>query len=105
MAIHLSRRRPRFFDLPWACLILTVIIAVHVVASAALAAEPGRVSRSNDPGTAVAILDDDLPGFDRELVKMLVAELRKTGFEVTTLVSSAGVRSEHAVASFNSFST
>ena len=85
MTIHFSRRRPRLFDLPWACLILTVIVCVQVVASATLAAEPGRVFRSDDQGTSVAVLDDDLPGFDRELVKMLVGELRKTGCEVTTL--------------------
>ena len=85
MAIHFSRRRPRLFDLPWACLILTVIVCVHVVASATLATEPGRVSRPNDQDTSVAVLDDDLPGFDREFVKVLVGELRKTGCEVTML--------------------
>ena len=41
-----------------------------------------------DPRISVAILDDDLPGFDRAFVKRLAAELTEAGCDVATLSAS-----------------
>lgn len=78
----------RFIDCSPARRMLAVVAVVLIACSSARAAEPAVASQPRDPHITVAVLDDDLPDFDRAFVQRLSDELRKSGCEVATLAAS-----------------
>lgn len=58
---------------------LALMICVHLGTASA---------KPPESGVSIAILDDDLPGFDRATVKSIAEELRKADFKVETLTAS-----------------
>ena len=88
MMSHSASHRRRICDRSLACLMFLLIVGISVAASTALAAAPGPRSQPPDSRISVAVLDDDLPGFDRAFVRLLAAELGKVGCDVATLSAS-----------------
>ena len=87
MTHHFAGDRQRINGFPRTGLFVTAITCVQIIASFGFV-QANAFSVAQDRGTLVAILDDNLPGFDGEFVKMLAADLRKSGWEVETLSAS-----------------
>jgi hypothetical protein len=66
---------------------IALIACVHLGVPSVVAADSAAAAKPSETKAAIAVLDDDLPGFDRTVVKSLVEELRKADFTIETLTA------------------